>query len=299
VKPVVIGTRGSPLALAQSRAVQNQLIASHPGLSIELKIIRTRGDAWGQETGTPPPPGKGLFTKELESALLEGAIDFAIHSLKDLPTEPDDRFEFAAVPARADARDVLITRQATLLKDMRSAPVIATGSPRRAAQLRLLKPNFVLQEIRGNIDTRLRKFRDSPGWDALVLAQAGLDRLQPDLTGLHLAPFPPEEMLPAPGQGALAIQIRRGNARARDLAAPLHDLRTHTQITAERAFLQGIGGGCLAPVAAFAEITQDRLVLHGFFLSSFNAKPVRDRETGPVDRASEIGCALALRFLGP
>jgi len=205
---LVLGTRGSGLALTQSRWVAASLMAIHPGLGVQLKIIRTKGDRLQRRGATSGVLPKGLFTAELERALLAGAIDLAVHSLKDLPVDDPPGLAVAAVPERASAHDVLITRGATSLGALPERPVIATGSPRRRLEILRIRPDANVIPIRGNVDTRIEKLRRNAEWHAIVLAEAGISRLGPDLSGLAVTAIPFEHILPAPGQGALAIQAR-------------------------------------------------------------------------------------------
>ena len=210
MKPMIVGSRGSPLALAQTRLVVAELKRKWPGSNFEIHVIKTEGDRLAEQ---PLADGatlsKGLFTGELERALMDEKIDLAVHSLKDLPTDETEGLRIAAIPKRADASDVLITRGEDLQEELPYGAVVATGSTRRAAQLRLIRFDLSTAEIRGNIDTRLRKFREHPEWSALILAAAGLERLKPDVSGLSMTSLPFSQMLPAPAQGALALQTRR------------------------------------------------------------------------------------------
>lgn len=254
MKPIVIGSRGSALALAQTRLIQGELQRAWPDRSFELRIIKTQGDRLSENAFTGSPLGKGLFTAELEEALRRGEIDLAVHSLKDLPTTPAGGLILGAIPRRVDARDVLITKTGASLEQLPAGAILATGSPRRSAQLKHMRPDIVTAPIRGNIDTRLRKLRESTEWAGLVLAAAGLERLGPGMQGLTVTPLPFSIMLPAPGQGALALQMRAGDEAVHKISATVHDAATAAQVEAERAFLAGLGGGCQQPIAAYAEI---------------------------------------------
>jgi hydroxymethylbilane synthase len=265
----VIGTRGSALALAQTRMMQAQLAALHPAANFELRVIKTTGDTLSEKNLAPSPlggDGKGVFTAELENALDAGEIDIAVHSLKDLPTEMHPRFVLGAVPQREDSRDTLVVSTRVLqtsnisdfqprsLFDLPRGAIVATGSMRRQKQLQRWRPDLRFADIRGNIDTRLRKLRENTAWSATVLAQAGLNRLGPALDEVIALPLPQELAAPAPGQGALAIQVRAGDERTLGVVSSLHDFSTHAQVVAERAFLQGLGGGCTWPVGAHATV---------------------------------------------
>ncbi|HPA17010.1 MAG TPA: hydroxymethylbilane synthase [Verrucomicrobiae bacterium] len=251
---LVLGTRGSGLALTQSRWVADELARAHPGLRVELKVIRTQGDRLQRRAGdaTVEALPKGLFTAELERELLRGTIDLAVHSLKDLPVDDPPGLVVAAVPERASAHDVLVTRGPGSLRELAAGPVIATGSPRRRLEILRVRPDATVVPIRGNVDTRIRKLRENADWCAIVLAEAGIGRLRPDLTGLFMAPIPFDEMLPAPGQGALAVQVRAGDGRVAALVGALDHPPTRIAASTERAFLRGIGGGCGIPLGALA-----------------------------------------------
>lgn len=255
-----LGTRGSVLALAQSRLVARSLEQAYPGLRVELVVVRTSGDEIADrplhELG-----GKGLFTREIEQALLAGSVDLAVHSFKDLPVTMPlvDQSELivAAVPPREDPRDALVSSAISRLIDLPDSARIGTGSLRRRCQLLSIRPDLEILPIRGNIDTRLRKLRAGE-FDALVLAIAGLKR-----SGLFDAAVvhPMEEMLPAPGQGALALQCRRDDRRTQQLLAGVHDPRTATCVTAERELVRLLEGDCHSPIAALAEHTSQGLKL--------------------------------------
>ncbi|MDX2162385.1 MAG: hydroxymethylbilane synthase [bacterium] len=259
--PVIrFGTRGSALALWQTRHVMALLEAAHPDIHTEHLIIQTKGD---QVLDTPLPlvGGKGVFTAELESALHEGRIDCAVHSLKDLPTTLPDGLTIAALPPRASAADVLISRAGYTMGSLPHAARIGTSSTRRAAQLLYARPDLHIVNIRGNVDTRLQKALAGDGdYDAILLAHAGLERLgRLDVVTQVLSI---DAMLPAPGQGAIAVQTRSDPALAA-LFAPLHHRETALAVTAERAFLAGLGGGCSVPVAAYATVSGDALHVRG------------------------------------
>lgn len=294
MKPVILGSRGSALALAQTKLVLAELQHAWSGRTFEIKIIKTQGDRLSESANPGQSLGKGLFTAELERALLDGGIDLAVHSLKDLPTSDAEGLALAAIPPRADARDALITRGEKSLEELSLNPVIATGSPRRAAQLRQARSDVRTMEIRGNIDTRLRKFRENREWNGLILAAAGLERLRPDLSGLTVTPIPFSLMLPAPGQGALTLQIRSGDAGLSELVRVIHDVGTAAQITAERSFLQALGGGCQQPIAAYAEIDAEKnLKLQGIAWLGNETVPRHGQRTGLLDEAEVIGRTLA------
>jgi hydroxymethylbilane synthase len=293
--PIIIGSRGSPLAVAQTKSTMAALKAAWPGRNFEIHIIKTKGD---QLSESPEAAGqelsKGLFTGELERALLDKKIDLAVHSLKDLPTEMTAGLTIAAVPKRADARDRLITREAKTIDQLPEGGVIATGSPRRAAQLLLARPDLRVVEIRGNIDTRLRKFRENGDWSALILAAAGLDRLQPDISGLVATALPLPVMLPAPGQGALALQTRVDAQDVIEMMKAVHHPVTSAAVVAERAFLHALGGGCREPVAAYAQPTASGLLHLGGVAWLFGETQVRRASLkGKMDQPERLGIDLA------
>ncbi len=248
-KAVRLGTRGSKLARWQSEYVLKLLQAAWPDLRAEIQVITTHGDRVIDKP-LPLVGGKGLFTAELESALRSGAIDLAVHSLKDLPTDTPDGLSIGAIPARANPADVLLSRDGHKLETLPDGAAVGTSSRRRAAQLLHWRPDLRLTDIRGNVDTRIRKALDPNGvYDAIVLAYAGLERLGRLDVAAQVLSF--DLMLPAPGQGALAVQCR-DEAASCDLLAPLHHTETAVAVTAERAFLAGLGGGCAVPVAGYA-----------------------------------------------
>ena len=244
-----LGTRGSALALAQSGQVARALEAAHPGLRVELVPIVTRGDRLAGDLAALG--GKGLFTEELESGLLAGSLDFAVHSLKDLPVTLPAGLAVAAYPQRADARDVLVSEVAADLAGLPAGAVVLTGSLRRRAQLLLHRPDLRVEALRGNVDTRLRRWRES-GAAAVVLAAAGLHRLgRLAADGLPVHPIPPEVLLPAPGQGTLALEALEGG-RAAALCAALDDPATAAAAGAERRVVAAFGGDCTLPLGAWA-----------------------------------------------
>jgi hydroxymethylbilane synthase len=319
MKPMILGSRGSPLALAQTRHIMAELKRAWPGRNFEIHVIKTEGDRLAEKTSEENPKlGKGLFTAELERALLDGAIDLAVHSLKDLPTSSPEGLMLAAIPKRADAHDVLITRGADLVPEMpegwvtasgslrrvllgpelRYGSILATGSPRREAQLHLVRPDLGTVPVRGNIDTRLRKFRENEEWSGLILAAAGLERLKPDVAGLRVTRMPFSQMLPAPGQGALALQTRMENSvDIRTLVRALHDPVTAAEVTAERMFLQALGGGCGEPIAAYAHVEAgDLLKLDGIAWLIGDTEPRRGKLVRQVDQAEVLGVDLAVEI---
>lgn len=247
---LVFVSRPSKLALQQSRSIMQALQNAHPGLTCEERIVLTQGD---HILNRPLPEigGKGLFTQELENELLSCAAQCAVHSLKDLPIESQPQLTIGCIPLRADPRDVLVSARGYRLDSLPSGALVGTSSLRRSAQLLAQRPDIKISSLRGNVDTRLRKAQEGQ-YDAIVLASAGIIRL--GLADQITQWLSMEAMLPAPGQGALAVQCRADDDPTLNLLAELDDGPTHRAVTAERQFLLGLGGGCSAPVAAYAEI---------------------------------------------
>jgi hydroxymethylbilane synthase len=281
---IVIGSRGSQLALWQSRWVESQLTAL--GEECRIDIIRTTGD---KITDVPLAKvgGKGLFTKELEDALLAGTIGVAVHSLKDMPTELPEGLVLQAVPQREDVRDAMV---GNTLDGLRPGAHVGTSSLRRAAQLKAARPDLVIETIRGNLDTRLRKL-DEGQFEAIVLAAAGLRRLGWESRIEELLPV--EICCPAVGQGALAIETRDDDGPAATICRKLEHAETRTAVTAERALLRALGGGCQVPIGAWASVSGDRLDLRGVVASPDGLRVVRGRREGPAYDAQALGEDLA------
>ncbi len=261
-----VGTRGSLLARRQTAWVIQKIRARFPEIEIAERIVSTRGDLH-PETPLPKLPQigeKGLFTRELEAALLSGEIDLTVHSMKDLPTVLPEGLTVGAVPERANPLDALVAKEKQALDDLRPGATIGTSSLRRAAQIRRLYPALEIVDIRGNLDTRLRKL-DQGQVDALALAAAGLERMGWQEGGY--SPIAPEISLPAPGQGALAVEIRNNDDLTRQLCGEsLEDRSARLAVTAERAFLSGLGGGCQVPVGALALVDENVLRLQGIVI---------------------------------
>jgi len=293
-----IGSRGSQLALWQANHVAAQLRAH--GHTVEIEIIRTTGDRMSQPGFIPDPSlnGKGIFIKEIEEALAEGRIDLAVHSLKDLPTEIDPRFTLAAIPTRADARDAFVCERYWALHTLPDGSRIGTSSPRRRAQLLALRPDLTLVELRGNVDTRLRKLEEG-ACDALVLACAGLDRLE-RTESVHQR-FEIDEITPPPGQGALALETRSPEhsldtedpTRDPAIRAAIHALDhppTRFATSAERAFLAAMGGGCDLPLGAHCLSTGHGWSLHAQILQSDGEQSIQiDVDSQLNESALELG----------
>ncbi|MGQ9735754.1 MAG: hydroxymethylbilane synthase [Thermaceae bacterium] len=285
MRVIVVGSRGSTLALTQTRFVVERLKESWPETEFKIKTIKTRGDEGAS------PKEQNIFVKELEDALLRREIDIAVHSLKDLPTELPKGLKLASVPKRVDPRDALVGRTAKRLEDLPKGAVVGTSSVRRKAQLLAYRPDLMVKDLRGNVDTRLAALGNGE-FDAIILAAAGLIRLE--LRNRIDQLLDPEVLLPAPGQGALALEVRQGDDLAEELAYSLHDPISFARIQAERAFLRGLGAGCLAPVGALAQVLEDgTLRLEGILLSEDGKAYVRAEIEGAPEEAEELGLELA------
>lgn len=288
-----MGTRGSPLALAQSREVAAGLEGAHPGLRVQLTVIRTSGDRI-LDVSLAKVGGKGLFVKEIEEALLAGEIELAVHSMKDLPTLLPRGLVLGAITAREEGGDVLVAREARSLDDLPPGARVGTSSLRRQAQLLHRRPDLHVVPLRGNLDTRLRKLGEG-NLDGVVVAAAGLKRLgiKPETA----IPLPLEDSLPAPGQGALGLEIRGDDRATAPLVAVLEDGPTRIAVTAERAFLQRLGGSCNVPIAAYGTVRGELLTLAGLVARPDGKALVRDEVTGAALEAEFLGTALAERLL--
>ena len=285
---LTIGTRGSQLARWQAQFVKKQLAFHFPNLEVNIKIIKTTGDA--NPDASLLGLGKGIFTKEIEAALLTRDIDIAVHSLKDLPTELPHGLCIAAIPEREDPRDVLITATGFPLEDLLGGAKIGTTSPRRKAQLLGMRPNLRVVDVRGNIDTRLRKLRETD-LDGIILAAAGIKRLlEPEIITQY---FDIERMVPAVGQGALAIEAREGDSPIETLLEPLNDPQTVAEVTAERTVLESLGGGCQVPVGACAWHVNDELSLIAAVCHPEGIHRIVETATGAPDAAKHLGRIVA------
>lgn len=282
-----IGTRGSKLALTQTGLVADRLRAAHPGLAIDVVTIATAGDR-DQSTPLTSGEGAGWFTTAIQQALAAGEIDVAIHSYKDLPTKRPEGLVIAAVPLREDPRDALVSRHPGGLHGLPPGAVVGTSSPRREAQVREVRPDLEVRAIRGNVETRVAKV-DAGEFDAAVLALAGLRRLGIEGRASHVFGF--EEMLPAPAQGALAVECRAADPATRKLLEAIDDPAIRAAVTAERMFLATIDGGCSFPAAAHAGQFGTTLKLNA--LIAVDGRIIRSKMAGPVDTAAGLGRALA------
>jgi hydroxymethylbilane synthase len=290
VRTFVIGSRSSRLAVWQAGWVRDRLRAA--GHEVRLETIRTSGDRI-QDRPLAAFGGKGVFVKEIEEALLAGTIDLAVHSLKDLPTDQPEGLVVACVPPREDPRDLLVAHGAPTLAGLPPGATLGTGSPRRACQARARRPDLVLRDLRGNVDTRLLK-QARGEYDAVIVALAGVRRLGAQTEG---RPLPFEEMLPAVGQGALAVETRAADAGTAAALAALHDETSAAAVAAERAFLRALGGGCQAPIAALGTIQGGRLTLEGLVGDAASGRVIRDRAEGAAAGPEAVGRELAARLL--
>ncbi|HEX8150300.1 MAG TPA: hydroxymethylbilane synthase [Pyrinomonadaceae bacterium] len=295
---IIIGSRGSKLALWQSEWVRARLEALDPGVEVRIEIFKTQGDV-RLDVPLSTIGGQGAFTKELEVALLERRVDVAVHSLKDLPTVTPEGLSITATPEREDPRDALVLRagsaaRADSLKGLAEGAVVGTSSLRRIAQLKHLRPDVRIRDLRGNVDTRLRKL-DEGGYDALILASAGLRRL--GFGGRISAAVAQEEMLSAVGQGSLGVETRSDDAGTNALVSRLDDPRTRAAVTAERALLRSLGGGCQVPIAAHATAEGGRLRIDGLVAALDGSRVLRESLEGDAGEAGRVGEELAARLL--
>ncbi len=291
-RPLRIGTRGSPMALSQTRAVRDRLVAAHPELAapdaVEIVTIRTTGDRV-QNRPLAEIGGKGLFAKEIDEALRDRRVDLAVHSLKDLETWLPDGIVIACIPPRDDPRDALLSPRWPRLDSLPKGAVVGTASLRRQAQLLHHRPDLKVVALRGNAGTRIRKL-DAGEVDATLLALSGLQRIGCADRATEI--LPREIMLPAVGQGALAVECRAADEAIRALLAPLDDPPSAACATAERALLAALDGSCHTPIAALAEIEHGALMIEGLLLTPDGSRAIRARRTGAVADAALIGAEL-------
>jgi hydroxymethylbilane synthase len=293
----VIGSRGSQLALVQAEWVKSSLLLHHPTVEIHIEIIRTSGDVKTDPLSVIG--GKGVFTKELEDALLDSRIDIAVHSLKDLPTVLPDELTISAICERADPRDALVLRlrsefACVAIGELPVGAIVGTSSPRRFAQLAHLRSDLLIKDLRGNVDTRLHKL-DGGQYDAVILAAAGLRRLGLG-ERINLA-VPTEQMLPAVGQGALGIETRTADLAVTEVLSKLNHNPTRIACTAERTLLRSLGGGCQLPIAGHCVVEDHQLTIDGLVASRDGREIVRDQVSGDIDDAERLGAELAQRLL--
>jgi hydroxymethylbilane synthase len=290
---ITIGSRGSALALSQTGWVRDQILTHSPDGEVTIKVIKTSADR-NPTASIRSASSVGVFVKELEQALLEKEIDIAVHSMKDLPTTLSPGLQISAIPEREDARDAFISEKSASLDGLPAGSLVGTGSIRRQSQLLAIRPDLRVSDIRGNVDTRLRKLQEG-AYDAIILACAGLNRL--GLQNRITSPFEFEQMLPAPGQGALAIETREDDTEAISLTSVLNDAFTATAISAERRFLQLMGGGCNVPVAVYARCSQDLIEIDGLVASPDGRHVIRDSERQRPEIVLEAVTFLAERIL--
>jgi hydroxymethylbilane synthase len=288
-RPLRIGTRGSPLALAQAHETRDRLRVAHalPEDAFEITVIKVTGDAV-QDRALSEIGGKGLFTKEIEEALIDARIDIAVHSMKDMPTVLPDGLEIACLLPREDVRDAFISPKHGAIADLPHGATVGTSSLRRRAQLLNRRPDLHVVEFRGNVQTRMRKLEEGVA-EATFLACAGLRRLGHDIS----AAIEPEEMLPAVSQGAIGIEIRSADADTAALLAPIHHGETGTQLAAERRFLYGLDGSCRTPIAGLAVIEGEELWLRGEIVRPDGSERLATERRGPVSDAAALGADAA------
>lgn len=301
MKSLIMGTRGSPLALAQARAFARALEAAHAGLTVEERIIRTTGD---QQQGVPLPSigGKGVFTLEIENALRASEIDFAVHSLKDLPPDMPEGLCLGAIPRRAPAGDVCVLNSSLVkpsdagnLQFLPHGAKVGTSSLRRRAQLLYLRPDLKVDDVRGNIDTRLRKLEEQ--FDAIVLARAGLERLGVEINAVRLRDFDENQFVPAPGQGALAIEARTDDETTLQILSALNDAATHAEVGAERAAMRALNAGCSTPLGARAVYENEHIKLWACVLSLDGAHRIFAADVDAAANALSLGKRVAGELL--
>ena len=288
-----IGTRGSKLALRQSEWVKEQLERRHSGIRVELEKIKTTGDKI-LDVPLSKIGGKGLFVKEIEEALLQNRVDVAVHSMKDVPAQLPERLMLSTFPPREDPSDALISGEQHTLDQLPEGARVGTSSLRRGAQLLHIRPDLTLVSLRGNVDTRLNKLK-SGDLQAIILAAAGLNRL--GLSNLITQTIPFHQLLPAVGQGALGLEVRRGDQETIGLLDFLNHEDTQTAVAAERAFLKTLEGGCQVPIPGFARIKGDTLSFEGLVAELDGSRIFKETATGKRDQAEEIGIRAARRLL--
>lgn len=290
---ITIGTRGSKLALYQAYKVKDTLEQAFPKLTIEVEIIHTKGDKI-LDVALSKIGDKGLFTKEIESALLNGTIDIAVHSLKDLPTTLPEGLKLGAVLPRAEFRDALVSRDGRKLSELTSKDVIATSSLRRIAGLRRINKDFRIVDIRGNVNTRLKKMEE--GYcDAMIMAAAGLQRLELDRYITEV--LEPEVMIPATSQGVIAIESRINDPEVEAVLKEINDAGTWNAIEVERGFLRSIEGGCQVPVGCYTKTEGDNITIIGFVASIDGSEFLLEQVSGPITEGEKIGQKLSEKLI--
>jgi hydroxymethylbilane synthase len=291
--PITIGTRGSQLALWQANWVRNAMASLHPDADIRIVKIKTRGDKI-LDVPLAKVGGKGLFVKEIEEAILDGSIDVAVHSMKDMPARIPPGLCIGAVPKRESPGDVLIAKSAVSFADLQEGAVVGTSSLRRGAQLRFVRPDLNIRPLRGNLDTRMKKLK-TESLDAIVLAAAGVRRLGMEQRITEV--LDEQVMLPAVGQGALCIEVRSDDSRMLETVARLNDPETRAAVDGERAFLARLEGGCQVPIAGHGSIDGGRLALTGLVSDVDGTRLIKETVEGPSESAKALGLALAETLL--
>ncbi|HNY49738.1 MAG TPA: hydroxymethylbilane synthase [Smithella sp.] len=284
-----IGTRGSKLALTQTNFVADKLKKAIPDADIEICVIKTSGDIM-QDVSLLTIGGQGVFVKELEEALLSDKIDLAVHSMKDVPGDIPEGLTFAAILPREDVRDVLVSRNNIKMEFLPKGAKVGTGSQRRGAQIKAVMPDVNIVPLRGNLDTRLKKI-ETENLTGVILAAAGMKRM--GLAERITQFLPVETMLPAVGQGALGVQIRKDDAELAKACAELNDVTTAAEVTAERAFLRALGGGCRLPIAALGKLDGQMLTLEGMLAAPNGTTMIREKMSGTIKDAEAMGKKLA------
>ena len=292
---IILGSRGSDLALAQARLAEAALRRAWPGLEVAVEIIRTSGDEGGRPGATADRKAgrKGLFTGEIEKALVVRQIDLAVHSAKDLPSERRDELEIRAALPRASTADVLITKSGLGLTNLPEGATIATGSVRRRRQLTWKRPDLRIEDLRGNVPTRLRKLRENENWSGIILARAGLDRLGLAVEGEILSQ---DDFVPAGGQGVIALQVRRDDERAKRLVDAIDHRETHLCLRAEREFLRRLNCDCNCPVGVHAEMEKDEMLLQAQIFEEGAGEPRAGKMRSNVSDMGPERLAEALFF---
>jgi len=288
-KSFAVGTRGSRLALLQAEEITGKLRERFSAFEFTVKVISTKGDRI-TDRSLAAIGGKGLFVKEIEDALLKGEIDIAVHSMKDMPAELPEGLKIASITKRLDPHDALISRGNQRLSELPAGAMIGTSSLRRKSQILNFRPDLTAVDLRGNLDTRLRKLADG-NFDAIVAAAAGLERM--NLKGAITEIIPFEICLPAAGQGALCIETRSGDAQTCELAGTLNDEETNVTVTAERSMLKKLQGGCQVPIGAYGRVEKGKLVLDGLVAGVDGKKVIRGNIAGSPEKAEELGIKLA------
>lgn len=290
---IIIGTRGSKLALWQAEWVKSYLIQKYPDLSVELKIIKTKGDRI-LDVPLSKVGGKGLFVKEIEQALVDNHIDVAVHSMKDMPAELHDGLCIGAIPERENPCDVLISGKGLLLSQLPEGARVGTSSLRRIAQIKRIRPDLVITPLRGNLDTRIKKL-EMGEIDAIILAAAGVKRL--GLEKIITEYLNEDTMLPAVGQGALCIEIRKDDHDISGFINQMNHFVTRAVVLGERAFLKRIEGGCQVPIAGYGKVENDIFVIRGLVADLDGKTVITDTQKGPLESSESIGVALADRLI--